>query len=206
MQVILLERVEKLGQMGEVVRVKPGYARNYLIPQRKAAPSTEENKKRFDAQRAQLEAKNLERRGEAEAVAAKLEGLSVMLIRQAGDSGQLYGSANAADIAAAVTAAGFTVGRSQIRLNQPIKSLGLHTVSISLHPEVAVAVQVNVARTLEEAEIQAGGGDATALVRDVEDSEAFRGTFGRDEEFGPGEDGAEEDYAGEADARRETPS
>lgn len=200
MQVILLERVEKLGQMGDVVRVKPGYARNYLIPQRKAAPSTEENKKRFEAQRAQLEAQNLERRGEAEAVAAKLDGLSVTLIRQAGDSGQLYGSANAADIAAGVSEAGFTVGRAQIRLNQPIKALGLHRVTISLHPEVAVTIQINVARTPNEAEIQAGGGDATALVRDVDDTEAFRGTFGREEEFE-----TSEEYADEADSASETP-
>lgn len=200
MQVILLERVEKLGQMGEIVRVKSGYARNYLIPQRKAAPSTEENKKRFEAQRAQLEAKNLERRGEAEAVAARLDGLSVTLIRQAGDSGQLYGSATAADIAAAVSSAGFTVARSQIRLNQPIKSLGLHNVTIGLHPEVAASVQVNVARTPEEAEIQAGGGDATSLVRDVDDTEAFRGTFGRDEDYG-----SPEDEAGDADAQPATP-
>ena len=162
MQVILLERVEHLGQMGEVVKVRPGYARNYLIPQRKAAPATDENRKRFEAQRAQLEARNLERRKEAEAVAAKLDGLSVTLIRQAGDSGQLYGSATAADIAAAVTEAGFSVGRSQIRLNQPIKSLGVHTVSVSLHPEVIVSVQVNVARTADEAQIQARGGDIAA--------------------------------------------
>ncbi len=162
MQVILLERVEHLGQMGEVVKVRPGYARNYLIPQRKAAPATDENRKRFEAQRAQLEARNLERRKEAEAVAAKLDGLSVTLIRQAGDSGQLYGSATAADIAAAVTDAGFSVGRSQIRLNQPIKSLGVHTVSVSLHPEVIVSVQVNVARTADEAQIQARGGDIAA--------------------------------------------
>ena len=162
MQIILLERVEHLGQMGEVVNVRPGYARNFLIPQRKAAPATEENRKRFEAQRAQLEARNLERRKEAEGVAAKLNGLSVTLIRQAGDSGQLYGSATAADIAAAVTQAGFSVGRSQIRLNQPIKSLGVHTVSVSLHPEVIVSVQVNVARTADEAEIQARGGDISA--------------------------------------------
>lgn len=162
MQVILLERVEHLGQMGEIVRVRPGYARNYLIPQKKAAPATEENQKRFEVQRAQLEARNLERRQEAETVAAQLNGLSVTLIRQAGDSGQLYGSANAADIAAAVTNAGFSVGRSQVRLNQPIKALGLHTVTVSLHPEVQVAVQVNVARTAEEAAIQARGGDVSA--------------------------------------------
>ncbi|HRK95386.1 MAG TPA: 50S ribosomal protein L9 [Rhodospirillales bacterium] len=171
MQVILLERVEHLGQMGEVVKVRPGYARNYLIPQRKAAPATEENRKRFEAQRAQLEARNLERRQEAEAVAAKLDGLSVTLIRQAGDSGQLYGSATAADIAAAVTDAGFSVGRSQIRLNQPIKALGLHTVSVSLHPEVIVSVQVNVARTADEAQIQARGGDIAAPQDEREEHE-----------------------------------
>lgn len=171
MQVILLERVEHLGQMGEVVKVRPGYARNYLIPQRKAAPATEENRKRFEAQRAQLEARNLERRQEAEAVAAKLDGLSVTLIRQAGDSGQLYGSATAADIAAAVTDAGFSVGRSQIRLNQPIKALGLHTVSVSLHPEVIVSVQVNVARTADEAQIQARGGDIAAPQHEREEHE-----------------------------------
>lgn len=169
MQVILLERVEHLGQMGEIVRVRPGYARNYLIPQKKAAPATDENQKRFEVQRAQLEARNLERRHEAEAVAKQLNGLSVTLIRQAGDSGQLYGSANAVDIATAVTNAGFSVGRSQIRLNQPIKALGLHTVSVSLHPEVVVAVQVNVARTADEASIQARGGDISAFEDEVDD-------------------------------------
>lgn len=169
MQVILLERVEHLGQMGEIVRVRPGYARNYLIPQKKAAPATAENQKRFEVQRAQLEARNLERRREAEAVAEQLKGLSVTLIRQAGDSGQLYGSANAVDIAAAITNAGFSVGRSQIRLNQPIKALGLHTVSVSLHPEVVVAVQVNVARTADEAAIQARGGDVSAFEDEADD-------------------------------------
>ena len=126
MQIILLERIENLGQMGEVVRVKPGYARNYLLPQNKAVRATEENRKRFEEQRAQLEATNLQRRTEAEAVAAKLDGLSVVLIRQAGEAGQLYGSVTARDIADAITAAGFTVDRQQIRLNQPIKALGLH--------------------------------------------------------------------------------
>lgn len=169
MQVILLERVEHLGQMGDIVRVRPGYARNYLIPQKKAAPATEENQKRFEAERAQLEARNLERRQEAEAVAAKLDGLSITLIRQAGDSGQLYGSANAVDIAAATTDAGFSVGRSQIRLNQPIKALGLHSVSVSLHPEVIVSVQVNVARTPEEAAIQARGGDISAPMDEADE-------------------------------------
>lgn len=162
MEIILLERIENLGQMGEVVRVKPGYARNYLLPQKKAVRATEENRKRFEEQRAQLEATNLQRRGEAEAVAAKLDGLAVVMIRQAGESGQLYGSATARDIADAVTEAGFTVSRQQVRLNQPIKTLGLHKVGIGLHPEVIVGITVNVARSHEEAETQARTGTAVA--------------------------------------------
>jgi large subunit ribosomal protein L9 len=160
MQIILLERIENLGQMGDVVRVKPGYARNYLLPQNKAVRATEDNRKRFEEQRTQLEATNLQRRTEAEAVAAKLNGLSVVLIRQAGESGQLYGSVTARDIADAITAAGFTLNRQQIRLNQPIKALGLHTVKLGLHPEVIVAVVVNVARTQQEADVQARTGAA----------------------------------------------
>jgi large subunit ribosomal protein L9 len=160
MQIILLERIENLGQMGDVVRVKPGYARNYLLPQNKAVRATEENRKRFEEQRTQLEATSLQRRTEAEAVAAKLDGLAVVLIRQAGEGGQLYGSVTARDIADAVTAAGFTVERQQIRLNQPIKALGLHKVKVGLHPEVIVAIAVNVARTQEEADVQARTGTA----------------------------------------------
>jgi len=162
MQIILLERIENLGQMGDVVRVKPGYARNFLLPQKKAVRATDDNRSRFEEQRAQLEVTNLQRRGEAEAVAVKLEGLTVVLIRQAGEAGQLYGSVSARDIADAVSAAGFTVGRQQIRLNQPIKTLGLHKVSISLHPEVSVQIEVNVARTLEESQTQARTGSAVA--------------------------------------------
>jgi large subunit ribosomal protein L9 len=162
MQIILLERVENLGQMGDVVRVKPGYARNYLLPQNKAVRATEENRKRFEETRAQLEASNLQRRSEAETVAAKLDGLVITLIRQAGEAGQLYGSVTARDVADAITAAGFTVGRQQIRLHQPIKALGLHTVKVGLHPEVVVSVVVNVARTPDEAEVQARTGTAVA--------------------------------------------
>jgi large subunit ribosomal protein L9 len=162
MEIILLERIEKLGQMGDVVRVKPGYARNYLLPRKKAVRLTDDNRKRFEEQRAQLEATNLARRGEAEAVAAKLRGLAVVLIRQAGEAGQLYGSVNARDIADAVTAAGFTVNRQQIRLQQPIKTLGLHDVAVGLHPEVIERITVNVARTPEEAETQARTGAAVA--------------------------------------------
>jgi large subunit ribosomal protein L9 len=162
MEIILLERIEKLGQMGDIVRVKPGYARNYLLPRKKAVRLSDENRRRFEEQRAQLEATNLARRGEAEAVAAKLRGLSVVLIRQAGEAGQLYGSVNARDIADAVTAAGFTVNRQQIRLQQPIKTLGLHDVAVGLHPEVIERITVNVARTPEEAETQARTGAAVA--------------------------------------------
>jgi len=162
MEVILLERIENLGQMGDVVRVKPGFARNYLLPQKKAVRATELARKRFEQQRAQLEATNLERRAEAEAVAQRMQGLTVMLIRQAGEAGQLYGSVSARDIADAVTAAGFTVTRQQMRLNQPIKTLGIASVSLALHPEVLVKVQVNVARSAEEAEVQARTGAAVA--------------------------------------------
>ncbi len=174
MEIILLERIENLGQMGDVVRVKPGYARNYLLPQKKAVRLTDDNRKRFEEQRAQLEATNLERRAEAEAVGAKLDGLTVVLIRQAGEAGQLYGSVSARDIAEAVSAAGFTVSRQQIRLQQPIKTLGLHQIGVGLHPEVVVQITVNVARTVDEAETQVRTGAAvarTGAARREEDDE-----------------------------------
>ncbi|MGF1609361.1 MAG: 50S ribosomal protein L9 [Kiloniellales bacterium] len=154
MEVILMERIEKLGQMGDVVRVKPGFARNYLLPQRKALRATKENLAFFESQRTQLEAQNLERRGEAESVAKKLEGLMVTLIRQAGDSGQLYGSVNTRDVAESVSAAGVTVNRQQVVMDRVIKVLGLHPVKIRLHPEVAVTITANVARSEDEAKIQ----------------------------------------------------
>lgn len=162
MEVILLERIENLGQMGDVVRVKPGYARNYLLPKNKAVRATEQNRKRFHEQRSQLEATNLQRRTEAESIAAKLDGLAVVLIRQAGEAGQLYGSVTARDVADAVTAGGFSVGRQQIRMHQPIKTLGLHLIKVGLHPEVLVSVTVNVARTADEADVQARTGTAVA--------------------------------------------
>lgn len=164
MQVILLERIEKLGQMGDVVNVKPGFARNYLLPEKKAMRATEENRKYFEKQRAQLEAVNLELRQEAEAVGGKMGGLSVVLIRQAGEAGQLYGSVSARDVADAVTAAGFTVGRQQVRLAPPIKTVGVHDVRVDLHAEVAVTVKVNVARSAEEADIQAKTGEAVVHI------------------------------------------
>ena len=161
MEVILLERVAKLGQMGETVRVRDGYARNFLLPRGKALRATKGNKEHFETQRAQLEARNLERRQEAERVGEKLGGKSFTLIRQAGDTGVLYGSVSTRDLAETVTAEGFTVGRDQFVLNQPIKSLGLHTVPVALHPEVTVNVTINVARSPEEAERQARGESVT---------------------------------------------
>ena len=158
MEVMLLERIEKLGLMGDVVKVKAGYARNYLLPQKKAVRATEANRKQFQAQRTQLEATNLERRKEAEKVAARMGELVIVLIRQAGEAGQLYGSVNARDIADGVTAAGFTVGRQQIWLSEPIKALGMHAVSVNLHPEVTIEVMVNVARSEDEAALQARSG------------------------------------------------
>ena len=167
MQVILLERIAKLGQMGDVVKVKDGYARNFLLPQGKAMRATDENQTHFEGQRAQLEARNLELKSEAEAVGEKLAGQSFIAIRQAGDTGQLYGSVSSRDIAELATAEGFTVDRRLVVLTQPIKALGVHPVMVALHPEVEVAVSVNVARSDDEAERQARGEDVTVL-RDEE--------------------------------------
>jgi large subunit ribosomal protein L9 len=172
-ELILLERVEKLGQMGQVVKVRPGYARNYLLPQKKALRATKENLTYFETQRAQLEASNLQRKSEATEIGAKIEGLSVVLVRQAGESGQLYGSVSARDIAEAVTEAGFTVERRQVVLDRPIKTLGLHPVRVVLHPEVSVTVTANVAQSIEEAEMQAKGIDPLR-VREEEEEEALR--------------------------------
>jgi large subunit ribosomal protein L9 len=163
MQIILLERIGRLGQMGDVVKVRDGFARNFLLPQGKALRATKENMTRFETERSQLEASNLNRRQEAEAVAKKLNGLSFVVIRQAGDTGQLYGSVSTRDISDAVTAGGFTIDRVQVLLDRPIKNLGLHDVRVSLHPEVEIKVAVNVARTQEEAERQAAGEDVTRV-------------------------------------------
>ena len=168
MEVILLERVERLGQMGEVVTVKDGFARNFLLPQKKALRATESNKAAFEADRARLEAENLERRKDAEAVAAKMEGLKVIMIRAAGESGQLYGSVTSRDISDAVTEAGVAVNRNQVVLDRAIKTLGLHDVVIRLHPEVAETVVVNIARSADEAETQFNTGSAVTAA-DVED-------------------------------------
>jgi len=161
MDVILLERIARLGQMGDTVRVKDGYARNFLLPQGKALRANKANMERFQRERVQLEAHNLERKTEAEAVAGKLSGKSFVAIRSAAETGQLYGSVSTRDIAEAISANGFSVLRTQVQLNMPIKTLGLHRVAIALHPEVEAMVTVNVARSPEEAERQARGEDVT---------------------------------------------
>ncbi len=169
MEVILLERIEKLGQMGDLVTVKPGYARNFLLPQGKALRATEANKKRFETDRAQLEAENLARKGEAEQVAAKMEGMSVTLIRAASEMGQLYGSASSRDIADRIIDAGVTITRNQVDLNTAIKTLGLLPIRIVLHPEVSVDVTVNIARSEDEAAEQRRLG--RAIISDIAERE-----------------------------------
>lgn len=169
MEIILLERVENLGQMGDLVSVKPGYARNFLLPKGKALRATEENKKRFENERAQLEADNLYRKGEAEEMAKKMEGLSVSLIRAASEMGQLYGSASGRDIADLVNEAGFTISRNQVDLNTAIKTLGLFPVRVALHPEVSVEVTVNIARSADEAAEQQRLG--RAIISDIAERE-----------------------------------
>jgi large subunit ribosomal protein L9 len=160
MEIILLERVEKLGQIGDVVNVKPGFARNFLLPMKKALRATEENKKRFEGQRAQIEATNLKRRQEAEAIKDKVDGLKVVIIRQASETGILFGSVSARDIAEGASKAGTTLDRRQVILDKPIKTLGLHKVRVALHPEVLVSITANVAKSEEEAAIQERTGAA----------------------------------------------
>jgi large subunit ribosomal protein L9 len=173
MQVILLERIGRLGQMGDVVSVKDGYARNFLLPQKKALRATPDNLARFEKDRAQLEARNLELKKEAEAVATKLEGKSFLAIRQAGDTGQLYGSVTPRDIAELVTAGGFSVDKRQIVLDRPIKTLGLQPVRVALHPEVIVQVTLNIARSEDEADRQARGEDVTLVKEEGVKLETF---------------------------------
>jgi len=181
-ELVLLQRVEKLGQMGDVVRVKPGYARNFLLPQKKALRATKENLARFEEQRAQLEAQNLRRREEAERVAERVGGLTVVIIRQAGESGSLYGSVSTRDIAEASAEGGLTFGRQQVILEHPIKTLGLARVRVSLHPEVEITVTVNVARSVEEAQRQARGDEPVAREDDAQpDLEAFLENAGADQ-------------------------
>ena len=173
MQVILLERVAKLGQMGEVVDVKPGYARNFLLPQGKALTASDANVKAFEGRKAQLEADNLETRKEAEKVGERLDGEKFVIIRQASDSGALYGSVTTRDAAEAATEAGFTVHRGQVALQSPIKDLGLHQVTVRLHPEVEVEITLNVARSPEEAELQSQGKSIQELAAEEEAAAEF---------------------------------
>ncbi|WP_330167369.1 50S ribosomal protein L9 [Bartonella grahamii] len=162
MDIILLERIPRLGQMGDIVSVKDGYARNFLLPQGKALRANEANKKHFEIQRAQLEARNLERKSEAQKIAEKLDGQSFIVVRSAGETGQLYGSVSTRDIAEIITDEGFSIGRNQIELNHPIKMIGLHTITLSLHPEVQISVIINVARSTSEAQRQAEGETLTS--------------------------------------------
>lgn len=172
MDVILLERVEKLGQMGEIVKVKPGYARNFLLPKKKALRATKANLAFFETQKAHLQAVNLERKADAEKVAAKVQGLTVAITRQAGETGHLYGSVSGRDIADAVVASGIEIARAQVAIDRPIKTLGLFPVRIVLHPEVSVAITVNVARSAEEAEMQAQRGRMVTAADTLAEEEA----------------------------------
>jgi large subunit ribosomal protein L9 len=173
MDVILLERVAKLGQMGEVVSVRDGYARNYLLPQKKALRVSDANMKAFEDQKAQLEARNLETKKEADSLAAKLDGQKFVIIRSASDAGALYGSVTTRDAAEAASEAGFSLDRKQIALSRPIKDLGLHTVHVILHPEVEVDIVLNVARSVEEAELQASGKSIQELAAEEEAAAEF---------------------------------
>lgn len=198
MDVILLERVEKLGNIGDVVAVKPGFARNYLLPRNKALRANEANKKRFEATRAQIEADNAKRRDAAQVDAKGLEGKSIVLIRQASNAGALYGSVSARDLAEALVADGAKIAKSQIVLDKPIKTLGLTEVRVALHPEVSVTIQVNVARSPEEADLQAQGVDIAAQFFE-RDTAAFTEDYDPNAEPGATAEAAAEE--GEADAQ-----
>ncbi|MER8485516.1 50S ribosomal protein L9 [Mesorhizobium sp. M1322] len=192
MDVILLERVSRLGQMGDTVKVKDGFARNFLLPQGKALRANEANKKKFEGQRAQLEARNLERKSEAMQISEKLDGKSFIAVRSAGETGQLYGSVSTRDIAELLMAEGFSVNRNQILLNQPIKTIGLTNVAIALHPEVEVTITLNIARTADEAERQAKGETLTTAEAiygdDINDNARPDNFFDPNAEFEGGED------------------
>jgi large subunit ribosomal protein L9 len=183
MEVILLERVAKLGQMGEVVRVKDGFARNYLLPKGKALRATQANKTKFETMKVELQAKNLEAKSEAEKVGTKLDGKSFVVLRQASETGQLYGSVSPRDLAALLSDNGFVVSRSQIALNVPIKAIGSHKVPVVLHPELEVSITVNVARSVDEAERVARGEDITVRRETTEEEEAAEAALATAEKF-----------------------
>lgn len=195
MQVILLQRIGRLGQMGDVVNVKDGFARNYLLPQKKALRATKDNLTQFEGQRAQLEANNLELKKEAEAIATKLEGKTFVAIRSAGDTGQLYGSVSTRDLSDVVTEGGFTIDRRQVILDKPIKTLGLHATRIALHPEVVVTVSINVARSQDEADKQARGEDVTVIKDEKLELETFNPDAVFEEGAAPAEEAAEGEEA-----------
>ena len=205
MQVILLERIGRLGQMGDVVTVKDGFARNFLLPQGKALRATKANRERFEKERSQLEARNLELKSEAGGVAEKLQGKSFIIIRQAGDSGQLYGSVTTRDISAAVTEGGFSIERRQVMLDRPIKTLGLHDVRIGLHAEVEPHVSINVARSPDEAARQARGEQVTGKAMDEAEEEALRARVAAEKLFEEGA-GGELAEGAEESAEEETES
>jgi len=200
MQIILLERIGRLGQMGDVVTVKDGFARNFLLPQGKALRATEANRKRFERDRAQLEARDLELKSEAQAVQGKLGGKSFIVIRQAGDTGQLYGSVSTRDIAAAVTEGGFSIERRQVMLDRPIKTLGLHEVRVQLHAEVEPRITVNVARSPDEAARQARGEDVSSKAMSEAEEEAEAANVAAAALF---EEGAPAEITGEEKADEE---
>ena len=213
MQVILLERVAKLGQMGDVVDVKAGYARNFLLPQKKALTASKANIASFENQKAQLEARNLETKKEADDLGGRLDGEQFIIIRQASDGGNLYGSVTTRDAAEAATAAGFTVDRKQVVIGNPIKELGLHTVSVVLHPEVTVEMKLNVARSEEEAELQASGKSIQELAAEEEAAAEFEiqelfddiGAAASDDEDLAEAAGIESEAGDEAEAEDSTP-
>ena len=199
MEIILLERVEKLGQMGDVVKVKPGYARNFLLPQGKALRANKLNLEKFETEKTQREADNLSRRSDAETEAGKMEGLAVSMVRAASEMGQLFGSVTSRDIATAVTEAGFTLDRSQVVMDKSIKTLGLHDTRVRLHPEVAVTVVVNVARSLDEAETQLKTGVAVTGMIDDDEDDRFPDSAPQETaaDEAPAEEAASEEPAGE---------
>ena len=203
MEVILLERVAKLGQMGDVVRVRDGFARNFLLPKGKALRATKDNKAKFEGMKTQLEARSLEQKGEAQGVAGKLNGQTFIVLRQASEAGQLYGSVSARDLAALMTEGGFTVNRSQVMLDAPIKAIGRHVVPVALHPEVEVSVNVHVARNAAEAERLARGEDITVTRAEPTEAEEALATA---ETFFENPQPAAEEESGDAAETQPTPS
>ena len=208
MEIILLERVEKLGQMGDVVKVKPGYARNFLLPQGKALRANKTNLERFETEKAQREADNLSRRSEAETEAGKMDGLAVSMVRAASEMGQLFGSVTSRDIAEAVTEAGFTITRNQVVMEKAIKTLGLHDTRLRLHPEVSVTVTVNVARSLDEAKTQLETGVAvTGMIDDDDDDDMDAGYEAEAAaEAAPADEAATEEAASDEASAEEAPA